>query len=295
MIKKYVDKVILSYDNDEAGQKAANRAIGILDAAGIEAKVLKMSGAKDPDEYIKKFGAAEFKKLIEGSRGKFDFKLDEIHSKYNTDSDEDRIKALGDITSYIAGVYSSVEREIYISKTAAEFGVAPVSIRNDVESKRRRNIRENDKKRRGELIRVTMGTDVRVNPDYAKNPKAGKLEEDVLGMMLVKNEYITRPVDGKALEEEDFFTSLGKRLFSFVKEHTAENGFNPGVLNEEFTQDEVSRVFGMIARRNELKMSDEITFDTYVRALREAKKEDDSKMSLEDVLAEKRNSMRRSK
>ena len=295
VIKKYVDKVILSYDNDEAGQKAANRAIGILDAAGIEAKVLKMSGAKDPDEYIKKFGAAEFKKLIEGSRGKFDFKLDEIHSKYNTDSDEDRIKALGDVTSYIAGVYSSVEREIYISKTAAEFGVAPVSIRNDVESKRRRNIRENDKKRRGELIRVTMGTDVRVNPDYAKNPKAGKLEEDVLGMMLVKNEYITRSVDGKALEEEDFFTSLGKRLFAFVKEHTSENGFNPGVLNEEFSQDEVSRVFGMIARRNELKMSDEITFDTYVRALREAIKEDDSKMSLEDVLAEKRNSMRRSK
>ena len=76
-----------------------------------------MSDAKDPDEYIKKFGAAEFKKLIEGSRGKFDFKLDEIHSKYNTDSDEDRIKALGDVTSYIAGVYSSVEREIYISKT----------------------------------------------------------------------------------------------------------------------------------------------------------------------------------
>ena len=112
---------------------------------------------------------------------------------------------------------------------------------------------------------------------------------------LVKNEYIMRPVDGKALEEEDFFTSLGKRLFSFVKEHTAENGFNPGILNKDFTQDEVSRVFGMIARRNELKMSDEITFDTYVRALREAKKEDDSKMSLEDVLAEKRNSMRRSK
>lgn len=132
-----------------------------------------------------------------------------------------------------------------------------------------------------------MGTDVRVNPDYAKNPKAGKLEEDVLGMMLVKNEYITRPVDGKALEEEDFFTSLGKRLFSFVKEHTAENGFNPGILNEDFTQDEVSRVFGMIARRNELKMSDEITFDTYVRALREAKKKTTAKCPLKTSLPKK--------
>lgn len=293
VIKKYVDRVVLSYDSDEAGQKAANRAIGILDAAGIEAKVLKMNGAKDPDEFIKKYGAAEFEKLIKGSRGKFDFKLDEVRAKYTSDTDEDRIKAMGEITSYIADIYSSVERDIYIAKASAEFGVTASSIKNDVESKRRRKYRESEKKRRGELIRVTMGTDVRVNPDYAKNPKIARLEEEILGMLLVKNEYITKSVDDKSLSEDDFFTGLGKKLFSFISEHCQESGFSSGMLNEEFTQDEVSRVFGMIARQNEMRLSDDSTFDTYVRALREANHETNETMSLEDVLAEKRNGIKR--
>lgn len=288
IIKKYVDRVILSYDSDEAGQKAANRAIGILEAAGIEAKVLKMTGAKDPDEYIKSYGAEAFRKLIEESRGKFDFKLDEIRAKYSLDSAEEKIKALGELSTYIAGIYSSVEREIYISKAAGEFSVSPVSVKNDVEAKRRKNVRENDKKRRGELIRITMGTDVRVNPDYAKNPKAARLEEDILGMIFIKNEYINRPVDAKPLCEEDFFTSLGKRLFSFVSAHFMDVGFNPGILNGEFSQEEVSRVFGIIAQRNELSLNDEISFDTYVRALREENSKNKGELSLEELLAKKR-------
>ena len=288
ILKKYTDKVILSYDSDDAGQKATDRAIGILDSVGIEAKVLKITGAKDPDEFIKKYGAAEFKKLLEESRGKFDFKLDEIKAKYRTDTDEDRIKALGEVTSYIADVYSSVEREIYINKTSSEFKIDFSSIKNDVESKRRKNARENDKKRRGELIRVTLGTDIRVNPDYAKNPKAGRIEEDVLGMLLLNKEYAARNVDGKTLNDDDFSTELGKRVFSYIKEHMEDNSFSSGMLNENFTQDEVSRIFGMVAKRNELKINDDSVFDTYVRALRDTKK-DESNMTLEDIIAKKRN------
>ena len=288
ILKKYTDKVILSYDSDDAGQKATDRAIGILDSVGIEAKVLKITGAKDPDEFIKKYGAAEFKKLLEGSRGKFDFKLDEIKAKYRTDTDEDRIKALGEVTSYIADVYSSVEREIYINKTSSEFKIDFSSIKNDVESKRRKNARENDKKRRGELIRVTLGTDIRVNPDYAKNPKVGRIEEDVLGMLLLNKEYAARNVDGKTLNDDDFSTELGKRVFSYIKEHMEDNSFSSGMLNENFTQDEVSRIFGMVAKRNELKINDDSVFDTYVRALRDTKK-DESNMTLEDIIAKKRN------
>lgn len=293
VIKKYTDKVILSYDSDEAGQKAAERAIGILDSAGVEAKVLKMTGAKDPDEFIKKNGAAEFEKLIKGSRSKFDFKLDEVRGKYSLDRDEEKIKAVSEVAAYIADIYSSVERDIYISKAAAEFGIASASIRNDVEAKRRYNQREGNKKRRGELIRITMGMDVRVNPDYAKNPKTARLEEEILGMLLVKNEYITRTVDGKALSEDDFFTELGKRLFTYASENCKGDGFNPGMLNEEFNQEEVSRVYGMIARRNELKTGDDITFDSYVKALREENSDKKEEKTLEDILAERRNGMKR--
>lgn len=294
LIKKYTDKVIISYDSDEAGQKAANRAIPLLEEAGIDAKVLKMSGAKDPDEYIKKFGAEKFRSLIEQSRGKFEFKLDEITAKYDMNNPPEKIKAVGEICTFIAGIYSSVERDIYIDKTSRDFSVDAKSIKADVESKRRKISRDNDKKRQGELIRITSGISDRVNPDFAKRPKGARIEEDVLGMIFIHTEYASRTVDGAAISEEDFITALGKRLFTFVKEREGDGGFVLGMLNELFTQDEISRVSQMIASRNDLSVNDEKSFDTYVRAMREeASRASSAEMSLEDILLKKRSGLKK--
>jgi len=294
VMKKYTERVVISYDSDEAGQKAANRAIAILEEAGIEAKVLKMSGAKDPDEYIRKFGADGFRRLIEESRGKFEFKLDEINSKYNLENPPEKIKAAGEICSFIAGIHSSVERDIYIGRTAEKFGLERTSIKNDVEAKRRRNAWEHDKKRRGELIRITSGIGDPVNPDFAKQPRAARLEEDILGMVLIRPEYLNRPTDGRILETDELVTELGKRIHAFIREQSGEGGFSVSMLNESFTMDEVSRVSRMIAERSELSVNDEISFDTYVRALREenAKSSDGKNLSLEEFLAKKRSGMK---
>lgn len=289
LMKKYTDRVIISYDSDEAGQKAANRAITLLEEAGIDAKVLRMQGAKDPDEYIKKYGADKFRELIEASRGKFEFMLDGIRAKYDMTVSDTKIKALGEICAYIAGIGSSVERDIYIDKTANEFSVDIKSLKADVDAKRRRAAYENSKKRKGELIRITSGLSDRVNPDFAKQPKGARIEEAVLGMLFIRSEYFTREVDGKALKTEDFVTALGKRLFEFAKERYDEGGFSIGMLNEGFTADEVSRVSRMIAERSELSGNDEKSFDIYVRSMREESTgAREGEMSLEDILKRKR-------
>jgi len=289
MMKKYTDRVIISYDSDEAGQKAANRAITLLEEAGIDAKVLRMQGAKDPDEYIKKYGADKFRELIEASRGKFEFMLDGIRSKYDMSISDSKIKALSEICAYIAGIQSSVERDIYIDKTSREFAVDIKSIKADVDSKRRRIANENSKKRKGELIRITSGLGDRVNPDFAKQPKGARIEEAVLGMLFLHNEYFSRSVDGRPLAADDFVTSLGKRLFEFAHEQIDSGGFNIGMLNESFTQDEVSRVSRMMVERSELSGNDEKSFDIYVRSMREeSENAKDGEMSLEDILKKKR-------
>ena len=291
IIKKYVNRVILCYDSDEAGQKATDKALKILENVGIEPKILRMSGAKDPDEYIKKFGADKFRSLIEESRGKFDFMLDGVRAKYNLEIAAEKVKAVAEICRFIAGVYSSVERDIYIDRTAREFSVEAVSLKNDVAAQMRRNSRENEKKRRGDLIRVTSGLSDRVNPDFAKQPKAARIEENLLGMIFLHNEYITRKVDGRELTEEEMVTSLGKRLFSFVHGRITEEGvFALGMLNEEFTMDEIARVSKMTADRTELNINDEASYDTYVRALRDenVKSAGDQDLSLEEFLAKKR-------
>ncbi len=294
ILKKYTDKVIISYDSDEAGKKAANRAISILEEAGLEAKVLKMSGAKDPDEFLKKYGADKFRELIEESRGKYDFKVEEVRAKYDTDNSAEKVKALAEICSFISGIHSSVEREIYIERCSRDFSIDIVSIKRDVETKMRKRIAENEKKRQGELFRVTSGIGDRVNPDYARQPKAARLEKNILGMVLIKNEYISYPVEGTALSEDDFVTAFSRKLFSFIKNSELEGRFNIGLLNEDFTQDEVSRVAEMIAEQNELAINDGAAFEAYVTALRDEKrKSTDSALGLEDILRKKREEMKK--
>ena len=289
LMKKYTDKVIISYDSDEPGQKAANRAIGLLEEAGIDAKVLKMTGAKDPDEYIKKYGAPAFRSLIEESRGKFEFMLDGVRAKYDLNNPAEKIKALADVTKYIADIPSNVEREIYIDKTARDFGISKQSVSADVSAKRRKNAYLESKKRKGELIGITSGIADRVNPDFAKAPKAARIEETVLGMIFIHNGYIELKADGRELSEEDFVTSLGKRLFVFVRDRYLSEGFSISQLNESFTNDEISRVSKMIAERNELSGNDEESFRVYVRAMREeSEKIVGGEESLEDVLAKRR-------
>jgi len=291
MLKKYTDKVVLSYDSDEAGRKAANRAIGILEEAGVEVRVLKMSGAKDPDEFIKKYGADKFRSLIEESRGKYDFKADEVKGKYDLSNSEEKIKALSEICVFLSGIYSGVERDIYIDRAARDFSVDIKSIKNDVERLRRKSSRENDKKRRDELIRITSGIGDRVNPDYAKQPKAARLEENILGMMLLHPDYVTEEVDGIPVTEDDMPTSLGKRLLAFLKK--CDGSFHIGLLNEDFSQDEVSRASRMIAERNELSINDKEAFETYVRSLRQENSKNNVKndLSLEDLLNNKRSKL----
>ena len=288
LLKKYADKVMISYDSDEAGQKAANRAIHLLEEAGLEAKVIRIPDAKDPDEYIKKFGAEKFRQVLSGSQSKFDYMLSGTKDKYNLEIPEEKIKAVREACRYIAGVYSRVEREIYISKTAETFGVARESILHDVESAIRQNRRDAEKKRKGELVRITSGIGDRVNPDYAKRPKAARLEEDVLGMLFFKPEYAQKAVREGLLTRDDFFTDLGKRFWGFVEEAVQGEGFSMPMLSEAFSQDEVSRAYRMQAQRTALPDSDEI-FAAYAAELRNEVKTAVSSVSLEELVAQKRN------
>jgi len=288
LLKKYADKVMISYDSDEAGQKAANRAISLLEEAGLEAKVIRIPDAKDPDEYIKKFGAEKFRQVLSGSQSKFDYMLSNTKAKYNLDIPEEKIKAIRETCRYIAGVYSRVEREIYITKTAEAYGIGRESIQHDVDAAIRQNKREAEKKRKGELVRITSGIGDRVNPDYAKRPKAARLEEDVLGMIFLKPEYAEMAVRDGLLTVDDFFTDLGKRLYGCVENAVKSEGFSMPMLSEVFTPDEVSRAYRMQAQRTELPDSEEI-FLTYAKELRNEVKTAASSFSLEELVAQKRN------
>ncbi len=296
IIKKYTSNVVLAYDSDGAGQTATSKALRILAEAGVDAKVIKMDGAKDPDEYIKKFGAKKFASLLDESRTQFDFKLDNIFAEYNINVPEEKIKAAAAITSEIAGVYSGVEREIYTAKAASLLGIEEKNLKNDVSLEIRRRARKEKKERPGELYRAGMGFSDRTNPDFAKLPKAARSEEKVLGMLFLRKEYLTRPVEGKALTANDFVTALGRRFFEALQACEADGGFDMGMLSESFTQDEVSRATFMRQSRESLSDNGPKVFDDFVRALREGNEQAKQKEEADgvfDFIQKKRDALKK--
>lgn len=269
IIRKYTSNVVLAYDGDGAGQNATNKALRILADAGVDARVIKFEGAKDPDEYIKTFGVDKFARLLDESRTRFDFKLQNILAAHDISVAEEKIKAAAAICAEISHVYSGVEREIYTEKAAKVLGVDVKSLKDDVNAAIRQRARKEKKERPGELYRSGMGISDRVNPDYARVPKAARCEEIVLGLVLLKREFLARSVNGTPLCADDFSTSLNRRLFEAIQDGEEAGGFDIGMLSESFTQDEVSRAVHMLTERQKLSENGPSVFDTNLTALRQ--------------------------
>ncbi len=268
LMKKYTSHVVIAYDSDGAGQNATNKALPILAEAGVDARVLSMQGAKDPDEYIKKFGAAKFNEILNGSRPRFEYRLDAILAEHPIADPTEKIKASAALCAEIAQVSSSVERDIYIARAAEALSADPKSVKSDVESLIRRRRKQEKAARPGELVRAGMGLSDRVNPDFAKQPRSAHIEEALLGLLLLRREYRTLAVDGSPLEEEELPTELGRRIFSAVQAGEEAGGFDFGMLNESFTQDEVSRIMRMYGERMQLTENGPEVFTEFLRALR---------------------------
>ena len=162
---------------------------------------------------------------------------------------------------------SRVERDLFISKASEKLSINKKSFESDVNRLiRRKNYREN-KEQREELYRQTSGISDRVNRDFAKYPKAARIEENVLGMMLCRGEFIHRCAKNKTLCDDDFITEFGKKLFGIMMGAEENGGFDFSILNESLTQDEVSRAQKLMTDRMSVTNTDDV-FDETASALR---------------------------
>lgn len=295
IMKRYSDKTVISYDSDEAGRNAANKALKLLGEAGIDATVLKMQGAKDPDEYISKFGADAYRKLLSEGRSEFDFKIDGVREKYDLSVPEEKIKAAAALVREISGYYSEVVREIYIVKTAKLLELPTDSIRNDVKRELRKRQKEVKIRNRENLVRDISGIGDRVNPDRARNPRLSKLEEDVLGMMLSRDEFLER--GSRQLTADDFYTGLNSRLFGFISEAYKNGDFEIGMLNEVFNSDEISRAMEYKAARQNLTVNTDAAFDDVAGKLKKEtvlqKKKDSGEADPLETILRRRNEIKK--
>ena len=273
MFSKYTKKVIISYDSDQAGQNAASKAMRLLGEVGVDVRVLKMTGAKDPDEYIKTFGADRFRALLEQSRTGFEYKSEGVLAKYDLTLGSEKIKASNELCEIVAGYWSSVEREVYINILAQKLELPIDVLRNSVEQFRSRNAKRVRAEESREAQASLKNFGDRINPESAKDPRAAAAEETILGLLLLREEY-RNAVQGGAvtLAEDDFMTAFNRRVFSAIMQmHGAESGFRFELLGESFSPDEMGRIQKLEIARQQLTQNGEEVLRSAIATLAEAK------------------------
>ncbi|MBQ7315773.1 MAG: DNA primase [Clostridia bacterium] len=295
IMAKYTQRVILAYDSDEAGQRAAHRAMGIFAKVGLDVRILQMDGAKDPDEYIKKFGADKFRQLLKKSSTGFNFKLESVLARHDVTRPEEKIKAAAELCEIISRVYASAEREVYIHAVSERLGISTDSLKGDVERLQRIHAKEGrqQQSRQAQLSAMNLGD--KINREAAGNVQAAAAEDTVIGLLLLYAEHRTAIRKGVVtLSSEDFVTAFNRRAFEGIMAlEESEGGFDFSLLGEFFNPDEMGRLAKLEQARRALSENGTAVLRGAIETLAAAKqkqavKEASSMDGLQMLLAGKR-------
>ena len=301
IMARYTKQVIIAYDGDSAGQRAAGRAMDIFARVGLDVRVLRITDAKDPDEYIRKFGTDAFARLLKGSSTGFSYRLDGVLNRYNIKEPEDRIKAAAELCGMVARVWSSAEREVYLQAVSERLGLPIDSLRCDVERAQARIQRDRHQSEARAARMSALALDDRVNPEAAGNIRAAAAEDTVLGLMLLYEEHRRAVREGAvSLTADDFVTAFNRRVFEAIMElENSDGGFSTAVLGEQFDPDEMGRLAKLAQARRNLSENGQSVLKAAVRTLQDEKNavtKDDAppEDSLERLLEKKRQKMLKS-
>ncbi len=274
IISRYAKTVFVSYDSDDAGRRADEKAIKYMTEVGVDVKILKVTGgAKDPDEYIKKYGPEGFRRLMTGASGQIDYRINEIIGKYNLDIPEEKLSMISEACALVATVYPEMKREVYILRLSELTGIGKDMIASDVKRRTRKNssVQKKEIAKAGEDALRHYGD--RINPDAMKSIKGSAVEEDILGILLLYPEYIAK-LDA-LLCEDDFVTDFNRQVFSALKSIVDKEDASQtdlSALNELFSPEQMGRIHAMYRRRKALTINDTATLCELCRVLKEEKK-----------------------
>ena len=247
LLSKYTDQVVLIYDGDNAGQNATKRAIPILEKAGIQVKVLQLRDAKDPDEFLKKFGADRFKLLLEESSNRVEYQLNAILKKYDLRDDDQKVKYLQESAELICTLGSSVQREVYSGRVAETAKISMEAMKMEVgRAFKRRIAREKKKQEKIDLApaqnRQPQNHKIRYN-----NMKSAMAEEMLLALCLRESALLDHT---SGLKPEMFSSELLGKVFSqLINRH--KSGLEVSLAGlTDFAPEEMSHIAGILHRQN---------------------------------------------
>ncbi len=249
LLSKYTEQVVLTYDGDEAGQRAAKRAIPMLEQAGIKVKVLQVKDAKDPDEFLHKFGADKFKLLLEDSSNRVEYQLNAILKKYDLREDDQRIAFIHEAAELISTLPSAIQREIYGARVAETGKVTPDAMKMEIGKAYKRRIQRDKKKQEQIDLAPAKALQPRSRTIRYDNLKSAMAEEGVITQILREPSLLEQ---AKGLKQENFSSQLLGRVYEQLRSRYF-SGMDVSIsVLTELSGEEMSHLTEMLHRQQDL-------------------------------------------
>ncbi|EWM54337.1 DNA primase [Ruminococcus flavefaciens] len=260
LISHYAEEVIVAYDSDGAGQKATQKAINHFADVGLRTRIIHMEGAKDPDEYIKKFGKDRFRMLLDGSNDANDFMLDKCEDGLDLSTDIGRVELLKRTSKVLAGIESPLEREVYISRTSKKCDIPVQVLKTHIDAMLKKNSSSAKKNEWRNIKAKTSYIRDDINPDAVSNKKQARAEETIISYLL------KRPQEYEDVEKlapvECFVTAFNKKVYRALLERMKNSDkFSLSLLSDEFSTEEMGRISGIAAKKREVAVTLDVVAD----------------------------------
>lgn len=240
LLRKYAGQVIISYDSDAAGQAATMRGLEILKNLGCDVRILQMEGAKDPDEYVIKYGSGGFNLLIEKAISLVEFRIKVLKNKFNLENTNDKIKFLQEIAKILVGVESQIELEIQIDNISRSYSISKEAIYaeiNKIKYVNKSKENENDKKPKANIERKKD----------SKIDEATIRRENVIIYLLINGNSQERENIKNNIKKEDLKYMLNQQLIEKIYEAIEQNKEVNNILDSMEDKDLISHFTSLMA------------------------------------------------
>lgn len=251
LLSKYAEEVILSYDNDEAGQTATRKAIGILSRTPLRIRVARLSGGKDPDEIIKKYGKDKMQSILMNAVGDVEFDLQRARAGFDLSAPDGKVAYLERAVGILASTSNPIQWDVYASKLANELGVAKEAIVVQIQKTAKQKNRRESREKFAKAATFQDETLKKVNPERQKFLTAARAEETLLASLLQNPDFYFKIKD--KLQDDDFATQLNLRIYKLIAERI-ENGRPVEItyFSQDLTDDELGYLVRLEAKREHL-------------------------------------------
>lgn len=249
LLSRYAEEILLCYDNDEAGQKATSRALGVLNSIGMKTRVVRLSGGKDPDEILRKYGPERIRSLIDGAANDIEFSLLKARSELDLGTSDGKMKYLDAAASILARTRNKIAQDIYSSRLSEELEVEKTAILTRIEQISRKNTRIENKNRFRNIQQTAMSENAKAALKNSTNIKEIKAEELFIACIYYNPDFLRHI--GDEIVAEDFSVSDNRAIFALLRDRIKDGESLEFTFFSQMLTPEQMSSFVRIIKKNE--------------------------------------------